>query len=90
MAAGARHLLTGRPGSDKSTFLDWVALQVARSKQALPLFVSLRNYTSDLRDLLRVSVERFAPETHLFVPGCGFRKLWPLVSGNSGQVVVLI
>jgi len=22
--------------------------------------------------------------------GCGFRKLWPLISGNSGQVVVLI
>jgi hypothetical protein len=58
---GARTIVLGAPGSGKTTLLDAVALDTARSGSGIPVFVSLRNYSSSLGDLLQVSLDKFVP-----------------------------
>jgi len=59
---GRQTIITGSPGSGKTTFLDWVAQYAASERNFLPYSVSLRNYSSTLDDLLQVSAEKFLPQ----------------------------
>ncbi|MGF1794015.1 NACHT domain-containing protein [Photobacterium profundum] len=52
-------VITGSPGSGKTTMLDQLALELTRSKSGIPIFISLSNYSSSLERLIDRSIGRF-------------------------------
>ena len=60
---GLRLIIYGPGGSGKTTFLDWSAYYSAISNQWIPIFISLRNLSSNLDDLINVSISKFAANT---------------------------
>lgn len=55
---GLRLVITGSWGTGKTTFLDWT-VSYAATNSWIPIFISLRNYTSNLSDLMQVSISKF-------------------------------
>ncbi len=60
---GQRILLVGQAGSGKTTTLDQLAYLTSNDGIFIPVYVSLRNYTSSLVDLIRMSLNRFGGES---------------------------
>jgi|GEM_PF-5966757 len=61
LVKGLRLIITGEGGSGKTTFLDWTAYYGAK-RGWTPIFVSLRNYSSNLTDLINVSITKITQE----------------------------
>ncbi|WP_243359726.1 NACHT domain-containing protein [Fundidesulfovibrio terrae] len=95
-----RLVLLGGPGTGKTTSLDMLAYEAVKKHGIIPIFVSLRNYSSSLSDLLDASIARFesnlnfdilstktAPNSLLFLFD-GFDELTPLFSDKAMREIL--
>jgi hypothetical protein len=84
IAQHRRLFILGQLGSGKTTFLKHLALQAAQNQfDAIPIFVSLKDWSDTSLDLIGFLVRRFAV--------CSFPDAWPFIESilSRGRAIVL-